>query len=682
MIEFLNPTFLTLAAAAAAVPILIHLLRRNKAVRVDFAAMRFLLGSSKPIVRWLRLKQLLILLLRILAVVVLGLAFARPFFPDKSGLPLWKQNQREVAIILDCTASMQAADHLQRGRQALETLLDELPEGTPTTVVATAGESVILAEREAFTPALKARILTSFQPALRSGRLRGAVQAADEILSGSPVSRREIYIVSDLQTSCWAESDGALRLNSRATVNLLPASEGVWRNLALLEAEIPEDSEGRFACSVRNFGGKSVRRAVVKLVLAGKEAARKTIAVPAGETRDVQFSRVRVPRAAREGYFELQADGDQFAADNRYYFVLNRSRRISVLAVNGEASNGAADELFFVRRALSVPGAPFDLAVRRIDRVKTEELAAFDAVLLANVKGMNHRQWQRIEEFVRTGGGLVFAPGDQVDRAFFNRIFASAAGVRLEKPARQRLDRSSGEALLPVEVEHPLLAPVVNGLESGLSSALFFQYWRLIPAEATGVVARFGDGSPAIATREFGQGKVVVLAFPLDGEWSDLPLKTAYVPLLYSLFDYVAASCEQQRGFLVGEPIYLGGSFVQGRPLEVVRPDGEKENLAAGTEIYSGTSAEGIYRFRQGALQRRYAVNVDRAESRTEVYTPEKFQAFFVRPEEVTSIDARGMVTAAEARDAEARQKLWRLALALVFVFLLAETWLANRTPR
>ncbi|MDQ7065644.1 MAG: BatA domain-containing protein [candidate division KSB1 bacterium] len=680
--DFLNPTFLSLTAAAAAVPILIHLLKRNKAVKVEFAAMRFLLGTSKPIVRWLRLKQLLILLMRIAAVVLLGLAFARPFFPDKASLGIWSDAQREVAIILDGTASLAAADHLQKARSHLDNVINHLEPGTLVTAYLINGQPGFITEREPFTAELGRRIKSALQPDYSTGQLRSALQAVDDVLAGSPVLKKQIYIISDFQTTAWPDEQTRLTLNSRAQIELRLTAKERWNNLAVISAKLPNGNDRTWACSIRNFSGKTQRSVRVQLVINGRTRASRTLTLGPNDVEVVRFKNVPTPAGLVQGYFEVRGGGDEFEPDNRYYFIQQRRSNINVLAINGEPGDRAGDELFFVRRALTIAGAPFSLAVRRASRVRAKSIAAFDVIILANVRGLSHAVLGAIREFVESGGGLILAPGDRVQPKIFNRLFGGISLATLRKPAYAQVDRVRADGLMLTQPEHPVLKPFLKTGSEPLNSSYFYQHWLMQPAPGALVLARFNDNAPAMLAGQIGQGKVIMLAFPLDAEWSDLPIKSAYLPLLYSMCEFAAREQVAERAFTAGQPIYLGNRFISARPIEVQLPDGQKRQLPAGEPIFSDTPMPGVYRFQQGGLLRAFAVNVDSKESQTELIPRDKFLALIDVGTQVTSIDSGNRLDDFSARETEQQQKLWRLALGAAFLLLIGETLLANRTPR
>ncbi|MCB9512600.1 MAG: BatA domain-containing protein [Deferribacteres bacterium] len=681
MPSFLNSAFLMIGAAAVAVPILIHLLMRNKVVRIDFAAMRFLMESQKQVVRWLKLKQLLILLLRIAAIALLALAFARPYFPESSALGLWASDEKEVGLIVDISASMLAAEHLTQAKSALRDVFDGLAPETIVSVYFAGGHSRMIVEREPLNDGIEARVLSMLQPTYQHCNLREATQTMDDLLRGSALFKRELYIISDFQRSGWPETGSFLQLASHAEVKLLPVTEKPWRNITIIDAQVPDETEQPWLCTVQNQALDVVKSAEVNLVVAGKAIATQKVEFTDGSTQVVPFEQVKLPRGDIAGYFEVNVD-DDFVEDNRYYFVAQQREYIRVLAVNGEKASGPADELFFADKAVNTHGSAFRLIqteAARLDRISPD---AFDVVLLANVTGLNNNDVQILRTFVRNGGGLLIAPGDKVDIKFYNRFLEEIAPASLQNLAKPLLDRNSGDIMMLSNIGHPAFDQLSNALSNDISAARFFQHWILQPKVGSQMLANFGDDAPAIVVGTAGRGKVVMLSFPIDGEWSDLPIQTSYLPLLHTLLSYAQPPAEKVQFVRVGQPLYLGDSFQPNTQVEVATPDNVVSTWRSDNLIYGGASLPGIYRFQQKSMHKNIAVNLTTEESDTDIFVPEAFLAKLYSADEQTVIDQSQARISLPEQQAESEQKVWRYLVFVAFAFLIGESFLGNRTPR
>lgn len=683
MFGIINPVFLGIAAFGAAVPIVIHLLLRNKMVEVDFAAMRFLLESKNPVIKWLRLKQLLILLLRILIAAILAFAFARPFLTSLSNIPVWNDNESEVAILFDHSASMAAGTNYKVALEKVQELFSQVEGKTSVTFYLAAGkQSRVIAEREAFSEGLEARILAQLeQPSNYQSNLREGLRYIDEVLKGSPHLKRDIYIISDFQKSVWPQNGGELKLESRAAINVLPVAQKAWSNIAIVDGQAPVDRDGKWLCTVTDFGG-TTKDARVHLYINGTKVETKEVAFNQHRTRIVRFDKKAVKDMQADGYFAVEASGDVFAADNRFYFSMTNKNIAKILLVNGENESGASNELYFLLRSLNVTDSKFHAAAA--DAIQADKIkpSAFDAVVLANVKGLNREPMKALESYVQNGGGLIIAPGDKIDPALFNQLFDELSPAKLEKKARAQIERTSGDILLISNVEHPIMYPFSDPANGDFTAARFYQHWQLTPGAGAEVLARFDKGDPAILVSEKGLGKVVLLSFPLDSEWSDFPVKTTYLPLIHNIMNFVRPRENNMQSSSIGEPFYMGDQFSADRAVSVLKPDKQRTNMQNSDLIFADTHLLGIYSLRQDEMQKTIAVNLPTAESETSLFSEKSFLANIDKSDGRVSIDGTKKAISLPELEAEARQQFWRILLLLVLLAIAIESLLANRTPR
>ena len=124
-LQFLTPLFLAAGAAAASLPLIIHLLNRERARRLVFSTVQFIKMSHQANIQQHRLKQLLLLLMRILILALLGLAFARPFFAKKPAAMGETGGKRNVVVILDNSYSMGYRDTFNRAKKEATKIVEK-----------------------------------------------------------------------------------------------------------------------------------------------------------------------------------------------------------------------------------------------------------------------------------------------------------------------------------------------------------------------------------------------------------------------------------------------------------------------------------------------------------------------------------------------------------------------------
>ncbi|HEY5133861.1 MAG TPA: BatA domain-containing protein, partial [Candidatus Krumholzibacteriaceae bacterium] len=204
--NFLNPVYL-FALAAVAVPILIHIFSRRRVPEVPFSTIRFLNRSDRRSMMRINVRRLLLLFLRILAVALVALAFARPVVRGSLATLFPAGGSRAACILLDRSYSMGVEGDggvaFARAKARVSSILDNLDRGDAVSLVLfdTANDVIYDGdlEKEAVLAALK-----ELGPSWSGTDLRSAVSFGERWLEGTRREVRELYIVSDFQRSALA----------------------------------------------------------------------------------------------------------------------------------------------------------------------------------------------------------------------------------------------------------------------------------------------------------------------------------------------------------------------------------------------------------------------------------------------------------------------------------------------
>ena len=320
------------------------------------------------------------------------------------------------------------------------------------------------------------------------------------------------------------------------------------------------------------------------------------------------------------------------------------------------------------------------------------DFAGFDAVLLLNVRELGEAEVTRLRAFVEAGGGLFMSLGDQVDADTFNARLGqlSPRPLRLIKtavpPGSDERERRAAR-LASVDLAHPALDVFAGQEGEGLLTAHFFRYFLLEagPEGARGqTLASFDDGAPALIARELGKGRVLLFTSTVDRAWTDLPIRTGFLPLMQRLTSFLARALEVAPGGgarRVGEvqpfPLPLAGEV---RAVEV--PGGEVLPVAeasategASARHFTETRAPGLYAARGGQGEdgdpaRRlprfdFAVNVDPSESDLARHEVAELRAWFGGGSGSASVTRRTVDGGSDAGEAD-----WPLASLLLIAAL------------
>lgn len=658
-VSFLAPVFLA-GLAALAIPVLIHLANRPKKRVVEFPSLMFLERVEYQESSRRRIRDLLLFLLRSLALVLLVGAFARPFV-DRPVAVAAPQGGREVVVLLDRSASMAVGDRMARARAAVADVARDLRRGDRATLV------LFDRDAEAFRTTDQPASLTrdaDVEPGAAGTRLGPALRLAESMLVDAPLPRRELVLISDFQRAAWRPEE-APRLPPGVEVSLVDVGEEL-RNVSVADAEFGRErfsgrDRVRVSATVLSRGGTG--RVPVELVVDGRTLQTVEVELPDQGPVGVQFEPVTVPDRTARG--TVRAGSDAMPADNAFHFTLAAGRSLRVLvAVPGSGSGP------FLERALEV-ASQHDVGVVPADRLDDAALADVDVVVVAGEPdGVD-----RLTGWVEAGGGLLVVLGPR------SRARTWGDGLLPGSLDGTRDGGATGVALTALEVDHPALA-AFRARPDGLAGARFFRYRELEPADGDRVLARLG-GDPALVERRVGQGRVIALASTLDGEWNDLVLQPGFVPLLHGLVRHASGREERPAWRQVGDLLDPGellagtpGAGVDGAEPVLLTPSDRPVPLRR--DSLHRLTERGFYEIRDprspelGVL---VAVNGDPAES---------------EPERVDTAEVRARIAGGQAvaraslsvEDRERRQSLWWYALAGAFVLLAAETALSNGLSR
>jgi hypothetical protein len=631
-VHFVAPALL-LGLIAGVLPWIIHRIGRRRVRTVPFAAMELLLRAEREVSARRRLRDALLLFARTAIAIALPLAFARPFAQVRSELPAVTTRSQSAVIVLDDSASMRRRGRTEslfdtaraRARHLVQNLSPESDIAIVLASEAVGGAGAPVAELSHD----RARVLAALTSAGASARradFAAALRRATQILATAPRADRLIYVVTDLQASGW-EQVSAAALAGGPEIVVLDASDGAaWENravVALAAEPAPEEGTQGIAvvAEIANYSARPVKGLGITLRLDGAEVARGFIDVPPGGRAKKRFVHA-VSGAAASHQAEVVIDRDDFALDDRRACRVEASRRLRVLIVNGDPRTvRTEDETFFLEAALRAGGSGFSPTSILPDDLATRELDGFGAIFLANVARPSGAAAEALARYVAAGGGLFISLGDKLDADTWNqtrgilpqplglkRSAAAPPGTRAEG---ETVDLRPAERLAPIDRRHPLLSSFPARGE-GLTSARFFQYVLLAPlpdAPGRRVVLRYESGAPALVDAEIGRGRVLLLTTTVDREWTDLPIRPGFLPLVQEAARFLARvpSGEAVAELAVGDKRELALGADE-RRIEVLKPSGESRALtpsANPTEarsrhavLFTETDEPGLYRVR------------------------------------------------------------------------------------
>lgn len=671
--SFLTPLFL-FGLLAIAIPIGIHLVRRDKPPKIVFSTLRFFQRTSRKQFLFQKMQQWLLLLLRSAVVALLVVAFARPFFGQS--LSSWAElAPRSVVLLMDVSMSMGYRDYLAKAKAAANDVLADLNPSDEAAVILFSDKAQAVHGPSSDFTALNKVISDIDAPTFQTTRYFPAIRLADELLAESRFEDKTVHLISDFQNSGMTEFDKNWKL--KPGVNLLTENVGdtETKNLAITGVKSPANlraanSEDELFIRARTFGSMRQDTAEIAVSIDGEEQVRKVI-----DLQDQSETVVAVPVSfVEEGSHigKVSVVDDDFELDNDFYFTVDVLPKIPVLVVNGEASKNWYDDEahWFALAVSSTEESPFAVSTIEQSALNSQSFTENKVIVLLNAGELSTAQARSLEAFVEGGGSVLIAPGDRVQADSFNRRLGALSPAALI--SRDGSRPSDYLLIAQVDNRHPIL----RSLEVDWS-ARFSESWTLKPEESTEVLMEFDDGTPALVERQVGQGRALIFASSLDLEWNNLPLQSMYLPFVHETLKYLANTAEKKASYLVGERVPLQGDIAGAN---LVGPNGQALTLQEGDDSFT-LREPGIYKREGQGRVLHYAVNRAAEESDFASVAPATILDQILNPE-TTPVQSAVVRSELLKMELEKPQRLWWWLLMAVALLLLVESFVANRTHR
>jgi hypothetical protein len=679
-VTFLTPAFL-IGLSALAIPVLVHLIQRERKRVVQFPSLMFVRRIPYQSVRRRRIRHWALLAMRAAAIALIVAAFARPFLPRSAAASAPRGGAREIVILLDQSASMGYGDHFRRAQDAARTVVRGLGAEDRATLVLFAKN----AEENMRATSDRARLEAAVDAAkVTSGATRfgPALKLAESILSRSTLKRRDAVLISDFQKNGWSGSEEA-HFPEGMTLTTVSVAADNTANLSIPSVTFARSAfsgQERVAVTagLSNKGDAPLADVAVTLEVDGHEIETRRASVAPHATGSVTFAQFTLAGPNVRGI--VRAGTDPMPADNSFYFVLTPSAPVSLLIVD----DGAPNASLFLTRALSIGTTPtFQIDVASTSRVAPGSFEKRAAIALNDTAFPPAGGANVLRRYLEGGGGVLVVAGAHTT---WPTDVATLMPGKLGPP----VDRTSGRSatLGYIDYSHPVFELFKAPRSGDFSAAHVFQYRSLEPGPADRVLARYDDGAVAAVERKVGAGRVIVWTSTLDDDtWTDVALKPVFLPLVHQLVRYLAHYEQPTSWYTVGQVIELSARGRTNRI--VVTPSGDRRSPSS-NELDPRSVLEfdeqGIYEIRTpGAASGRpesVAVNLDPAESDLAPLDPRELVASVTghaSPEQAAQPAEAQEMTREEA---ERRQSLWWYLLLTGLLLLTAETVIGNQLSR
>jgi len=700
---FATPLFL-IAMLAALIPIMLHMINRQKAKTIPFSTLRFLRLSVQRTRKRKYLHDVLLLLLRVAALLLIAIALAKPTI-SRLGNLLGRKATSAVVLILDNSASMSTIDEggarWDAALRVSEQLLDQLGDSDSVALLLTCGPPREELDRLYKNQEIVRQTLDECRVSSERADLALRLQTAEELLADSDAPNKEIYVVTDMQALSWEtlKPSAAETAADAPPVILVDVHREMLPNVAVKGVEL--HSAGPVTgvpiqVKVSLQGDQSVeQQRHIELLLDGQvHETSPTITIAAGGAAEHAFRFTLNKSGIHRGEIRLTTQ-DAAAADDHRFFAITVDPHIPVAIVKSrEHEIPYLSDTYYLERALApVTGGNWAIRTTSLttSALASEPLAAYSIVYCVNLPAVEAPLANRLREYVRGGGHLVWICGDNVDPVAYDAMNQMANNellpIRLLSVREPTIDKSDGWHVGWLDPSYPAFASLSEPA-SLYQSILVKRHIETAPVEEgkVAVLARLDNGEPLLVERSVGSGSVLLLGTSVHVDWSNLPLRPIFLPFVAGLTFHLANAEATQPPLVAGTPIMSPWPTIDNSGIEVLRPTGEAIRLDASdanseTLRYDDTYDVGIYELHSlhPALRRQTAIamNLDSSETAQALISPDHLQTSFGERPLVWCADPSDLAsTISKLREGES---LLEAFLVAVLIALVAESYEANR---
>lgn len=666
--KFLYPEFL-FALFALSIPILVHLFNFRRFKRIEFTNVRFLKEIKEETTSRSRLRHLLVLAARLLAIFFLVMAFAQPFIPDKD-TPL-ARTEHAVSIYVDNSFSMEALS-----REG--TLLDD-------------AKRKALEIIDAYNPNDKFQLLTNdfegrhqrlltrdeFITLLEEVRISPAFRTADEIISRQaavfynlPRTEKTAYLVSDFQKNMVLKDE--LQADSSLNIRWIPVQASSVANISIdtvyfispiHRAGEPEE----LVAKISNNGTEKVENVSLKLLINEEQKSLANLSVEAGETRTDTLRYTPARPGWQEGQVVLTDHPISF--DDRYFFSYKIEERIPILLVNEDQVNPYLNAVYksdpYFRPENTSSSA-----------INYAALSTYRLIILNGLKSISSGLSQELLKYLGSGGSLAVFPASDSDPQSYSDFLGSlnADGLVSLNAIETQVDY--------INLQHPLFRDVFERTVPNMDLPRVKQHFSLTSRTKTTkeVLMSLKAGGSLLNKYSYRSGKLYLFTVPLNQENTSLPKHFIFVPLMYKMALHSGRDFPLSYYIGTGHALETESVWAGEKNRYRIYKDGFEiipvvQNTDVNTTLYVSDQVRdaGNYQFAKGEEKLSvFSFNYNRRESDMEFYADDELEKL-AEEKNMRVIDPGKRSLRTVIGEVNFGTRLWKVCIILALLFLAVE---------
>ena len=675
--EFINPAFLY-GLFALAIPVIIHLFNFRRFKKVYFTNVKFIEELKQETQKQSRLRHLLILLMRMLAIAALVFAFAQPFFPvENTNRDV--ASKSTVSIYVDNSFSMQA----ESGKG---TLLDEAKE--KALEVASAYKSSDLFQlltndfegrhhrfvsKDEFVNLVED---VQISPVVRT--FEEVLARQEEVFEDNSKTEKTSYFISDFQKSSLGEFQASQDTN--LLLYLIPLKAVNANNLYVDSCwfQSPVQQIGqhvKLKVRIKNSSNTDFEKIPIKLEINGSQKALASLDIARNSFTEVELPFTNNDKGIQEAVISISDFPISF--DDEFYFSWYVAPLVKVLCINQGNENA------FVGAVLGNDSA-FSLQNVAVSRLNYSSFPQYQFIILNELTNISSGLEAEIKNFVEGGGNILVLPGDNPDFENYKTFLNS-----MQCNYYRAIDTSMTK-ISYINLEHPLYDDVFDEIPENIDLPVVFKKFVITRQTRSRqeTLLQLQDGSAFLNVQYVGSGKVYLSAVPFESDFSNFQQHAIFVPTLYKMA--ISSVMTNKLYFVIGEKEMISVRMADLKGDEVLRikqassnfefiPGQLRVNGHVDLNIHNQITFAGNYLLeRAGNELRALSFNYNRDESEMVFYSPDELKEV-VQNEGIINInvlDANNRLFSKTVRDLSQGIRLWRWFVIFALIFLAVEVLL------
>lgn len=520
--SFINPAFFW-AMFAIAVPIIIHLINFRRHKTLYFSNTRFLENIRKETKTKTKLKQILILIARILTIAMLVIAFAGPFIPIKQG-----NNDKPSGlniIYLDNSFSMENTGKKGKLFEQAQQIAQEIAYSSASSAKYFLITNDLLPEHQYFSDrdAFVRNInKTSISPS--SYTLNEVVLKANANVTKE--QNANLYVISDMQET-FVENISA-KLNDNINLIFVPLKaekqnnifiDSVWFELLSHRLNMSETLVARLV----NNSDEAFFEQSLQLYINDSLKAVAGFNIEAGETKDVEIEYVNT----QSGFIEARLEITDYPIiyDNILYFNYKVSDMTKILIINNEKSNRWLTALY------ASDSENFDLKQVKLGTEQNENFNNYNLVILNSFSEISTGLSANLLEYTENGGSLIFIPDRKLKVSSINSFLNLFNAGNFTEQSIQNTRIAS------IEYEHELFKNVFIKKEkqSELPIVANSHKFNTFTSSSVRKVLNLENNATLLAAGNYGSGKIYIISAHVDESNSEFVKSAIFAPAFYNM---------------------------------------------------------------------------------------------------------------------------------------------------